>query len=1315
MDELTMKRSLFLSIIFISLLTLSLVLVTSGARTAAAQDTPISPEERNTVEQTIYQALHLHEGEYLVTLIYQTQVLDLTFSPDAQWARAWLVPVDSQTGETAPIEPGLAVLRKDNTSWKIFLPADEGWLETILASPDTLFSLDEKIMWTEMTNQVQLNSPKAPISGYRLPWKAGETRSLSQSVLHDKWYPSRSMHYAFDFYKPSSPRSVMWDIYAAKSGTVYLAVDDVDTCFEYHCDNQGRGNYIVLKDTTTTPTSYQLYLHLAKNSIPSSLKVIGTPVQRGQYIGVADNTGASYGNHLHFQVHTDASWFGTSVDITFDDVTINGGRPRVKNLYHNDEPYCLNNNEYHDICDNFQTNYVSGNYPCQIPDSTPPNGALTNPIGNGLQVTSTLSLTGWGEDNECGLAAGQFIANYRGEWENVSPSFLTSPFSYDFDLCNIPDGSIEVGLRLTDQALNSAVVGIRSLSKDYTCPAPPDPACIPGDNQVMLFDGDEYTGICLPFTVGDYTNLSSLENQCSSIMVGTNVQATLYINDTFTGRGETFFGNDNNLFDNRTGTNNSGALQVRYRSQSPLSPTLLSPINGLDIPLNDLITLFWETGCGGTEFQVLLTSNVKEPYTSPWQSTPYIYLEGYPEGEYTWKVRERNPTGEGPWSLPFAFNITNQAVTPPPSQPVPYTDTMETNPSNWTSSGFWHLENDSELSHSGTQSWWYQDSDGDYANSQPNSGDLTSPPFSISTAGHYYLRFYYRYTTESQGPYWDQRWVQISVDGGPFEQADQSGIRRQLTDDPFADELNNPYLSSQVFDLGVFVPGQVIRIRFHFDTLDAFINAFQGWAIDDVGITTIPSDVPGDPNEPNNTPQQSTPITHGSLTGGLINPGGDFDYFQFDAVAGDRIVADIDAENLGSSLDPYLFLIDSDGISVLAQNDDEVYAQNRDSFISFNAPHAGTYYLKLRAWNNPRANGSQNYYVLRLYIDNADPILNFTNPANSAGYINNQVVSLTVFGEDASSGISKVEFYYHDSDWENHNWELLGIDSNGADGWNIPFNLPDQSNIALYVKVFDWSRNITGKGYWDLSVDRSMPETSLLPLDTTQTSTAFRLEWNSEDNLSGIQIHDLLWDIDNGGWFNYPLHLSGYTKSIWVVGAANHSYAFRMRGIDWAGNAEPYPATVETSTFIPAEVCSSPDNWEMDNSASTANVISEDEIQIHNFCNPLDEDGLDDEDWVKYTVQAGKRYLIQTSPMTENAAPVISIYTDNGITLTLRTESSQVLWGQRSFVDWTATANEVLYIRIRHTDGRVAGNSVTYELIATGNYPVFLPVVSRRP
>ena len=80
-----------------------------------------------------------------------------------------------------------------------------------------------------------------------------------------------------------------------------------------------------------------------------------------------------------------------------------------------------------------------------------------------------------------------------------------------------------------------------------------------------------------------------------------------------------------------------------------------------------------------------------------------------------------------------------------------------------------------------------------------------------------------------------------------------------------------------------------------------------------------------DSYEPNNSPDQATSINMGgSISDADICPSGDEDYYKFTGAGGDKIVVDIDAMIDGSSLDPVIYLFDSDGD----------YAGNRSTYAS---------------------------------------------------------------------------------------------------------------------------------------------------------------------------------------------------------------------------------------------------------------------------------------------------------------------------------------------------------------------------------------------
>ncbi|MEN8173528.1 MAG: M23 family metallopeptidase [Chloroflexota bacterium] len=343
-----MKRLLFVLLWSVTVLSCS------------ALPTPYDPPELIIeVENAIQAALNETSKKNPLFEIANTSILQTDISSDTQFAVSWLVPVDPETSEPVPIEPGLVLLEFIEDDWQVWLPWSEDWVEMLKKIPDEILSPDHKNTWYGRAVTFAVDTPTTPLDGYKLPWEAGITRKLTQSTCHDKYMPSGNAHYAFDF----STTGEQWDIYAAKDGQVWLWKDDVPTCNEFTCsDTQPLGNYIVLKDEKTNPVTYQLYMHLKQGSIPKSLKNQGTPVKQGQFIAVVDNTGQSWGSHLHFQVQVplygENFYWGKSVDILFDDVDINDGRPRVKNAWCADDAYC---NLPGDICDTFRDTYTSQN------------------------------------------------------------------------------------------------------------------------------------------------------------------------------------------------------------------------------------------------------------------------------------------------------------------------------------------------------------------------------------------------------------------------------------------------------------------------------------------------------------------------------------------------------------------------------------------------------------------------------------------------------------------------------------------------------------------------------------------------------------------------------------------------------------------------------------------------------------------------------------------------------------------------------------------------------------------------------------------
>ncbi len=1209
------------------------------------------------------------------------------YSQDNSWASAWLLPLHPQTGEPIPSEPGLAFAHRNGDIWNAILPSDTAFSEALATAPGEIISDTVRQTWLAMNQPLTALQPSAPISGYLLPWERGKTVYLSRSVAHDADFPSKNAHYSFDFYISRT----MFNIHAARDGKVWMFYDAVEN------GDPDAPNYIVLEDTSTSPVTYQLYMHLAQYSIPAALKHIGASVSQGQFIGIADDTGMSTGHHLHFQVETLPYWtyWGKSVDITFNDVDINGGRPRVSI----DFPYCT---EPGDVCVTARSAYISGNIVRS--DLNAPWGDLITPETGSAVSSATIPVTGWASDDQSGVASIQIKANFNDEWQNVGPQLTTSPFTYQWDMCTnqVPDGPVSVALEIRDQDGNQAtgLPGLRHFIKDFNCPPPP--SCNPGIGQAALFADTDYQGACAVFGIGshDSSGLGALgNNNAASLKVGPTVTLTIFDGENLSGRSESFGTADASLDDNRVTTDTTSSLLIQASNLPPASPRLISPLPDETISeaADPTAILHWEDAGASTQFRVRWNGVVKE-----WQNENNYILGKIIAGAYTWQVQSRNAAGESGWSASQSFTVQTIDYPASSTYTAPYSDNMETSYNLWGRSRNWDQSVESNHTPLGARGWSYEvyGATG-YDNGKPNFGDLTSPPINISATG-YALRFWYRYESESPGRHWDQRWVQISVDGSPFTNL------LQLTDDPV-----NYWLQSPAIDLSAF-NGHTVRIRFHFNTLDALKNTYSGWFIDDFSISlqTPPGCLAT--GEPNDLPAQARLMSYGATLTGQICPAGDMDVYSFNGTAGDQIGVSVEALQPVTP-DTMVFLLDQDGISVLASNDDRYPGVSTDSLLNYRLNRTGVYFIKVKAWDHPGSGGSLYTYTIKLYgNETIRPTTVLVSPPVST-FLPNGTVNLDVQTSDAGSGVSHVAYYWHPGDWAFADWSLLGMDWDGSNGWSFPFSttsLPDQKDIAFYARSFDWAGNWSGAASWNLWLDRTPPVTSMLQLPLNPERTAILLQWNGSDNLSGIDYVDIQ-KLVGGNWVDWVTGISSIENSTWVIGQANQTYNFRMRAVDRIGNAEIYPTQAEASITIPANICSSGDYFETDNSQVSAKILSGvGNLQTHTFCNPTAGSGwLNDEDWYQLTVRQGERLAVLVHPLDVSSAARLQLYAADGISLLAEKAASE--FGEPVNLDWRAGTHATVYLRVTHIDGRVAGNDVAYQIWARVGLPVFLPAIPR--
>ena len=1039
------------------------------------------PETLQELEAALQDAVRAGQENVLAFLVYETGLERVVLSEDGQTAVIWIHSTDRSTGEVTAAEPGLAIARLVAGQWLVYLQSNPQWRTEFESMPEGLLSAAEMQYWQDALLGSCSTQGLGTFGGYYLPWQAGASLVLTGSISHScpnynctlgPPDQSSSMFYAFDF---STSPSALFNLYAAKSGTVQFFWDG-----QGNGDPNSPGNYIVLEDNSTTPATYQLYLHLAQNSIPPALKVSGAPVARGDFIGIADDTGASTNHHLHFQVHTvPTSYWGCSIDVTFRDVPINwdpatqGGRPRTVAEASSFPQYGAQG----------QTFFISGNTPSG--DSAPPSAGLFTPIIGQSVTQSIVLLDGWALDPGSGVAQSQFKVNYDGQWQSIGPVFLGSNlFNTTWDMCAsaVPDGPVLAGVFAIDNEGNQVTVtGAVPFVKDHDC-APQPPACSPDVDEIALFERPDYQGACTTLPVGSYllstgmgataarvdSESTQTGTQVGSVLVGAGgaaqVSVTLY-KDVFSGRGQTFDDDDANLADDWVGAGIISLADVRLTTSAPWSPIPIWP-NGGTLPENASVSLVWDDGGGALEFQARLTGP-GGTITSTWSPDSFWAAGSLTDGIYTWEVRARNAAAESGWAA-GAFTVLNDPGGPPSAQAVPITEGFESGANGWTGEGYWNVLSDATVAHLSSKAWWYGTPAGNYSNGtyddgSPNGGDLTSPPINIPSSGTYYLRFWSRYLTETSGDEWDQRWLQISSNGGPYLNVYQ-----------LHDEVADAWRKSPYFDLSAY-KGEAIRIRFHFETLDARNNVYKGWLIDDVTIDTTAPPGCGGNNEPDGDPALATPIGFGGSQIAEICPAGDIDYFSFSANAGDTVGINLDAKINGSLLDGWVFLFDEDGDSLMAENDDQIPGTGGllDSLVHYTVQRSGTYFIRLRAWDHPAVGSNSYSYTLRLFNDSDDPqITAFTSSAVLTDTNNVPAqVSLSLSAGDSSSGIGEVLFLFHSGDWNNDPWSRLALDSNGLDGWSAVWDttvFPPEFGMALVAIVFDRAGNIEVIGMWNL-------------------------------------------------------------------------------------------------------------------------------------------------------------------------------------------------------------------------------------------------------
>ncbi len=1276
------------------------------------------PPPQAALEDALKEAIVTRQDAVMGFVIYEVRIDRVIYDPGGNLAVLWLAMVDRETGLVLESEPGLAIAQREsgNAPWKISMQVDGDWNIKLESVPETLLSADQQVAFAAPPPQAVVQT----FGGYYLPWAYGTSRRLTQSIGHKYIYGNcPTCLYSFDFADGS-----MFPLLAAKGGLVKYV--------SWSCPNNDHNcnNYLVLEDSSTNPISYQLYLHLAYNSIPPALRQAGVIVQQGQFIGNVDNTGASTGHHLHFHVHTTpGSWFGTSQDITFLDVDINGGRPRmcVETQLSSSLP------GWYPDCHAGGDWFTSGNV-----GANPPAAGLVIPADGSSITQPTLTLGGTATDN-VGIARVEILANWQGSWQTVAPivynpaqSSVTFVSSVDLCALNIANGPVDFAVRAWDVEGNvtPGLPGVRSVAKNFACPQQVQTSCDPGPNEVTLFAEPGYQGACQVFDAttnngsgpGWYSasNLGLVgNNNAASLKVGSAVRAVAYDNSNFTGRPAAFESNDANFEDDRLGGNDRlSALIVQPLSTAPDAPVIDSPRNGTNLSptsADSLVAAWWRGSA--VAYQASLSGPVNKS-TPGWVKLNHWSLGSLPPGSYTLTVQARNSGGTSQSSLQFSVAAGSLPADAPVS--LPYQVNFENGAPGWVANGVWrlaqttdtlpplgnallNLDDDVEFEQKSielTQSspgqsaqvqaanaYWASNNGMDYANSQVWGSDLTSPPIQIPAGSAWYLRFDTYTHTESSFPTWDRRLVQVSVNDGPFEDLY-----------PLWDEPQQFWGSSPALNLSPYA-GQTVRIRFHFDTIDSYYNSYGGWWIDNFRITNeSPPTSCLDP-QPNDDPTQALPLLANQTVSGQICAAGDVDFYRFDGLAGQQVAFDVDAQSIGSALDAYLYLYDASGGLIVGQ-DDELPYEIIDPLLGYTLPQDGSYYIKIKAWNHPGAGGATYGYTLRAVQDVQPPQIVISTPNGNIIPAGAFTITANAFDE-GGSGLARVDFYIHRPNWETHQWVFLGSDANGSDGyrWTVdPAQLGSLVGGALYARAVDGAGNSWGDLRVGLQIggDSTPPQLAWQPVSNPLPSSAILLQWTGSDAGSGLDRYELEYQLAGASWQTWG-SLSAETTQAWFLAAPGTIYNLRLTAVDRAGNRA---SAVQTLVF---DIACAPDAFEDADDLPGSAPLSELEWSEHTLC------PAQDDDWLRVIVTRDG-LSAQAEPLGGGAAVILEFYDASGQVLL----ASQAAGGLEQPTSLVRPLPPGEYrLRIRPLYPTLAGSAARVRVRVVDGLLLFLPAILR--
>jgi len=148
--------------------------------------------------------------------------------------------------------------------------------------------------------------------------------------------------------------------------------------------------------------------------------------------------------------------------------------------------------------------------------------------------------------------------------------------------------------------------------------------------------------------------------------------------------------------------------------------------------------------------------------------------------------------------------------------------------------------------------------------------------------------------------------------------------------------------------------------------------------------------------EPNSEKKDANRIALNVTVNGRIGASEDVDWFVFPAKKGERVLIDCRAWRIDSRLDGFMWLYDAQGKQLAQSQDEDLRDEKRDSFIDFDVPEDGDYYVKLTDFTY---NGGGDYFY-RLSVTTLPYIDFILPPSIPAGVVS----TVAIYGRNLPGG-----------------------------------------------------------------------------------------------------------------------------------------------------------------------------------------------------------------------------------------------------------------------------------------------------------------------